>query len=88
MKFDVPILHILNESDTETLDILVEPHLELYQLPPGKSCDVLYMHAPDNTVPQKTLEVAQRDDCFVIYPPGRYAPELICEGVPLKNVWG
>jgi hypothetical protein len=87
LKFDVPILRLLNESETEVLDILIEPHLELYQLAPGKSCDVYYHSVPDNTVPERTLEIARRDDCMVIYPPGDHAPDIVSNGVKLKNQW-
>ncbi|MEP3637135.1 MAG: hypothetical protein ABJN14_07745 [Paracoccaceae bacterium] len=86
-NFDTPILKIYNEND-KVLDVLIEPHLELFELPPGASCDVLYSHAIDNTDVNRMLEVAHRDDCMVVYSPGEYAPELWVDGVRLKNKWG
>lgn len=85
--FDIPILDFRNESDTQVLDILIEPHLELYQLLPGKFCTVYYFQPPDNRIPEKTLEIAYRDDCIVIYPPGEYSPVLKVDGVTLQNIW-
>jgi hypothetical protein len=85
--FNIPILTLHNESETETIDVLIEPHLELYELPPKKACVVYYFQTPDNNVPEKTLEVAYRDDCIVIYPPGGFSPVLRIDGVPMKNRW-
>lgn len=86
--FSIPILALYNESETETLDILIEPHLELYELPPKKCCKVYYFQTPDNNVPEKTLTVAHRDDCIVIFPPGDLSPELRIDGVSMENMWG
>ncbi|KPA23082.1 hypothetical protein shim_13760 [Shimia sp. SK013] len=86
-KFDVPILQIANETDDDVLDILIEPHLEIYELSPGEVCDVYFLHMNDQTVPERTLTVAQRDDCVVVYSPGVYAPELWVDGRKLENLW-
>ena len=87
-KFCISILKIQNECDNRPLKILIEPHLDLYVLPPGKMCDVLYTTRTDNTVPQKTLAIAHREDCLVVYAPGPYAPELRVDGKLLNNIWG
>lgn len=58
LKFDVPILQIANEYDDKPLDVLVEPHFELFQLAPGKLCDVYYFQATDNTDVGKALTVS------------------------------
>lgn len=86
-SFNIPILTLHNESETETIDVLIEPHLELYKLPPEKACVVYYFRALDNNVPEK-LEVAYRDDCIVIYSPGPFSPDLRIDGVAMKNLWG
>ncbi len=85
--FTTLILTVLNEKDAESLNVLIEPHLELYEVPPGKLCEVLYPWNSDNSNPDKRLEVAQREDCFVIYPPGKYAPLLMVDGRHLENKW-
>ncbi len=85
--FNIPILQIANEQDAERMHILVEPHLEIYELPPGKLCDVLYNARTDTTDPHKTLTIAQREDCLVIYAPGPFAPEIRVDGKLLKNLW-
>ena len=74
--FDIPIMTLHNESETETIDVLIEPHLELYELPAKTACVVYYFQTPDNNMPEKNLEVAYRDDCIVIYPPGEFSPVL------------
>lgn len=86
-KFTTLILTVLNEKDTESLSILIEPHLELYEVPPGKLCEVLYPWSPDNSDPDTRLEMAQREDCLVIYAPGNYAPALRVDGDLLENKW-
>lgn len=45
---EVPILRITNEEESQ-ITLLIEPHLEFYEILSDESVDVYYSYLPDNT---------------------------------------
>ena len=84
---DISLLEIVNEKD-EVLNLIIEPHLELYEIPPNETCVVFDRFPTDNAIPNRTLTIAYRKDGIVVYSPSEIAPEIRVNNRKLVNLWG
>jgi hypothetical protein len=75
----IPILEVVNQEDRR-IELLIEPHLELYHLEKAAEAVLYYDYRPDNSVPEKTLSVAYQGGQIVVYAPGPLAPKVYIEG--------
>ena len=69
----------VRNEESAPIELLIEPHLDLYVLKPEKTYSLVFALSEEQPVPSATVTVSYRRDQIVVYPPGNSAPDVFCD---------